>query len=71
MELKIQFENKLHNVREVFYLKELMNIINFSASSCKSSILNEDIIYELAEVVRYNYEIDTSKLRARLIENFP
>lgn len=47
-----------------------MNIINFSASSCKSSI-NEDIIYELAEVVRYNYEIDTSKLRARLIENFP
>lgn len=70
MELKIQFENKLHNVRKVFYLKELMNIINFSASSCKSSI-NEDIIYELAEVVRYNYEIDTSKLRARLIENFP
>lgn len=70
MELKIQFENKLHNVREVFYLKELMNIINFFASSCKSSI-NEDIIYELAEVVRYNYEIDTSKLRARLIENFP
>lgn len=70
MELKIQFENKLYNVREVFYLKELMNIINFSASSCKSSI-NEDIIYELAEVVRYNYEIDTSKLRARLIENFP
>lgn len=70
MELKIQFENKLHNVHEVFYLKELMNIINFSASSCKSSI-NKDIIYELAEVVRYNYEIDTSKLRARLIENFP